>query len=361
MGLFDIFKGQFIDIVEWADPKPNVLVHRFERHNNEIKKWAKLIVRPGQMAIFVNEGKVCDRFEPGTYTLDTANLPILTSLLSLPYNFQSWHKAEVYFIRTAVQLDRKWGTPNPVMMRDAELGTIRLRAFGNYSYRVGATDDMLSRFLGGRGEFTCNDVEGQFDTYVVSELSDALGELRIPALDLASQYNEIGIAVGNRIRTRLTGMGFELDSFTVANISLPEEVNEAIDKRSKVGIYGGTSQYAQMEATAAMRDAAKNQGSGGAMMGMMMGANMGGMIGNNMNQAINTPPPVPQETTFFTAVGGQRQGPFTMADLKNQAMNGIFSGDTLVWTAGMANWAVASSVPALAAVLGSVPPPPPMP
>ena len=361
--LKNVFTGQFIDIVQWAEETPGVLVHRFERHNNEIKNNAKLIVRPGQRAIFVNEGKVADQFGPGTYVLSTANMPILTTLLSLPYGFESWHKAEVYFVKTTEQLDRKWGTKQPIMMRDTDFGVVRIRAFGNYSYRVGTTDNLLERFIGAKSEYRADEVEGQFDMKVVSVFSDALGELKIPALDIVAKYTEIGEFVQQKLNQTFNSMGFEMTSFTIGNINLPDEVNEAIDKRSQLGALNGVmGMYAQKQAADAMIAAAKNQGNGGAMMGMMMGGTMAGMVNQGINQAqmapqMAPPPPPPPSPSYFLAVNGQRQGPFDQQALQNMAMQGTFNANTMVWTAGMAGWQAASTVPALASLFAAVPPP----
>ncbi len=360
MGILkNIFTGQFIDIVQWEEETPGVLVHRFERHNNEIKNNAKLIVRPGQRAIFVNEGQVADQFGPGTYELSTKNMPILTTLLSLPYGFQSWHKAEVYFVKTTEQLDRKWGTKQPIMMRDLDLGMLRIRAFGNYSYKVGTTENLLERFIGAKSEYRAEEMEGQFDMKVVSEFSDALGELRIPALDLVAKYNEIGEHVRQKLNVTFNSMGFELITFTIGNINLPDSVNDAIDKRSELGVFNGAmGLYAQKQAADAMRDAANNPGNGGAMMGMMMGANFAGMVNQGVNQAQMTPPPPPPAgPTYFLAVNGQRQGPYDAQTLQQMAMQGTFTAATMVWTAGMAGWQAANTVPALATLFAAVPPP----
>lgn len=362
MGLMDIFRGQFIDIVEWADETPGVLVHRFERHNNEIKNNAKLVVRPGQKAVFVNEGVVADHFGPGTYTLSTANMPILTTLLSLPTGFVSWHKAEVYFIKTTEQLDRKWGTPQPVMMRDPDFGSVRLRAFGNYSYRIGESNDMISRFVGARAEYRAEEFENQIRLKVVSELSDALGELKIPALDLAAQYNEIGQLVCSNLNRSLATLGIELLTFTVGNINLPDKVNEAIDSRGEVGAMGGMDMYRQKQAADAMRDAARNPGGGaGTVMGMMLGGQMAGMAGQTYAQPpaqpMQAPPPLPPQITFYVAVNGQQQGPYPLATLQGMVGNGSLTRDTLVWSAGMPGWQAAGTVQALSGLFGAVPPP----
>jgi len=382
MGFMNIFKGQFIDIVQWEEETPGVLVHRFERHNNEIKNNAKLIVRPGQMAVFVNEGQIADHFEPGTYVLSTANVPILTSLLSLPTNFESWHKAEVYFVKTTEQLDIKWGTPQPVMMRDMDFGVVRLRANGNYSYRIGTTNGLLERFVGSRDEFTADELQGQISAKVVSEFSDSLGELKIPALDLAASYNEIGDRVKLNLNKVVEQLGLEVMSFTVTNITLPDAVNEAMDRRGSIGIMGGMNQYMQAQAADAMRDAANNTGNAGTMMGMMIGGQLGGLNQGMMNQGMmnqqpqyqqqyqqpvpppqqqapQMPPPPPPMPSYYVAINGGQQGPFNMQQLQGMVSNGTLTPGTFVWTAGMASWQAASTVAALGVLFGAVPPPPP--
>lgn len=361
MGLFDVFRSQFIDIIEWADENPRVLVHRFDRHNNEIKYGAKLIVRPGQSAIFVNEGQIADHFGPGTYTLHTKNLPVLTSLLSLPYNFESPWKAEVYFVRTTVQLDRKWGTGTPVMMRDADFGVVRLRAYGNFSYRVSLQNDLLQRFVGAQADYSGTGIEEQVTAQIVSILSDTLGELKIPALDLAAEYTEISEGVKGRLDAVFSAMGFELCSFTVENISLPEEVNKALDKRSSVGALGGVmNQYTQMQAADAMKAAAENP-NGSGMMGAVVGMNLGntgmGAVNAGAGQAQGAPPPLPAAPAYHAALNGQSAGPFTTEQLRGFIAAGSLKPDTLVWKSGMAGWAAASSVPEIAQLFGSVPPP----
>ena len=362
MGLFNLFRGQFIDVIEYPNENPAVLVHRFERFNNEIKYGAKLIVRPGQAAVFVNEGKIADKFGPGTYTLETKNLPILTTLLSLPYNFNSPFKAEVYFIRTTEQLDRTWGTATPVMMRDADFGIVRLRARGNYAYKVSLRDELLTRFVGAQADFTGDAIEGQMKTKVVSACSDALGELKIPALDLAANYTEIGDRVKANLEPDFAALGFELLSFTVESISLPDEVNQAMDKRSSLGALGGVmDQYTRMQAADAMRAAADNPGGAGNMTGMFVGANLGGAINASVQppqpapQAV--PPPLPAAPAYFAAINGASTGPYTQEQLKAAVLAGQVKADTLVWAQGMSGWQAAGTVPALAPVFAAMPPP----
>lgn len=368
MGLFDFIRNQFIDIVEWPDETPDVLVHRFEREDHEIKNGAKLIVRPGQAAVFVNEGRIADQFEPGTYVLSTSNLPILTNLLSLPTGFESWHKVEVYFIKTTEQLNRSWGTKQPIMMRDADFGMLRIRGFGNYSYRVGRTDGMLERFVGARAEFKTLDIEPQFSMRILSEFSDALGEMRIPALDLASKYVELGDYIRQTANVKFQEMGFELTSFTVGNIALPQEVNEAIDKRGALGALGGAmGLYTQKQAADAMVAAANNEGVGGGMAGMMVGGMMGGMMGQQVMQQQHgmmpqgaaaggaMPPPLPIVASYYLAVNGQRLGPYGLHDLSGMVAGGMLRPETLVWTAGMADWQEARTVAGLQSLF-NVPP-----
>jgi len=285
MGFFSKLRNEFIDIIEWEHETPGVLVHRFERYNNEIKMNAKLVVRPGQRAVFVNEGQIADVYEPGTHTLTTQNMPILATLKGWKYGFESPFKAEVYFIKTTEQLDRKWGTPNPVMMRDMDFGIVRLRARGNYAYRVDIKEEMISRFVGSRAELTAEDIEGQLRTRVISSFSDCIGEMKIPALDLASQYDEIGEAVSGKLDVILGELGLTLLSFTVENITLPEEVEKAMDQRASMGAIGNMNQFSQYQSAQAVREMAQNEGSGGAnMMGMMMGAQMAGGVGNALVQ-----------------------------------------------------------------------------
>ena len=286
MGIFDKLKGEFIDIVEWEEQSPEVLVWKFQRHNNEIKYGAKLIVRPGQKAIFVNEGKVADVFTEGTHELETRNLPILSTLQGWKHGFESPFKAEVYFIDTTEQLDRKWGTPNPVTLRDADFGIVRLRCRGNYSYRVSMNEELLAKFVGSQDLFTTEDIEGQLRTKVISSFSDAIGEMKIPALDLPTKYDEIGDHCKEKLSEDFIGMGLDILQFTLENISLPEAVQQAIDERGAVGAHGGMNQYSQFQQAQALRDAANNEGMAGNMMGMMVGGQLAGGVSPNQQGAM---------------------------------------------------------------------------
>ncbi len=367
MGIFDRLKHELIDIVEWADTGDGVLVHRFPCHDNEIKYGAKLVVRPGQSAVFVNEGRIADVFDPGTYTLSTKNLPILRTLLSWPYGFESPFKAEVYFIKTTEQLDRKWGTPNPVMMRDQDFGIVRLRCRGNYSYKVGKSSDMISRFVGAKPDYSADELEDQIRTKLVSSFSDCIGELKIPALDLSGQYDEISSAMETKLRKEFERLGLELLSFALENISLPEEVEKAMDERASMGAIGNLNNYSQYQAAQALKDAANNPGGAGNMMGMMVGGNLASGMGNVLQQqqqqpsASNqqaAPPPIPEQNkSFYVAVNGQQAGPFGDNDLRAKVASGELNKDSLVWKQGMANWTKAGEVPELTHLFPAGPPP----
>jgi len=366
MGLFSKLRHEFIDIVEWEETAGDVLVHRFERYNNEIKYGAKLVVRPGQRAVFVNEGKIADAFEPGTYSLETKNLPILRTLLSLPYGFESPFKAEVYFIKTTEQLDRKWGTASPVMLRDADFGIVRLRCRGNYSYKIGITEEMISRFVGARDNFSSDDIEGQLRTKLISSFSDTVAELKIPALELASQYDEISARMKDKLVPDFAGLGIELKSFTLENISLPDEVQKAMDERSAMGALGNLNNYSQYQAANALRDAAQNGGNTGNMMGMMVGGQLAGGVGNALFQpqqpgaaGATTPPPLPGNNAvmFFVAINGAQSGPFPLSELAARIGRGEITASTLIWKQGMANWLPASQVPEMLVYFNTTPPP----
>ena len=362
MGLLNMIKNQLIDVIEWPEQEPGILVHRFNRHDNEIKMGAKLIVRPGQKAVFVNEGKIADGFDPGTYTLSTQNMPFLTTLLSLPYGFTSPFKAEVYFVKTTEQLDRKWGTPNPVMLRDQDFGMVRLRARGNYSYKVGIREEMISRFVGAQSEFAASSIEEQIRVKVISSFSDCLGELKIAALGLASKYDDISNTMHTKLTQDFSRLGLELLSFTLENISLPDEVQKAMDERASMGAIGNLNNYSQYQAANALREAANNQGEAGNLMGMMLGTQMAGGISNSLIQQQNTaaqatPPPVPGQSQYFAVIAGQQAGPFNAAQLQEKISKGEISKETLLWKQGMPAWEKADAVPELINLFGCVPPP----
>lgn len=220
MGIFDFIKSQFIEVIEWTDNSTNVMVHRFPVENKEIKMGAQLTVRESQMAVFVDEGQLTDVFTPGRYTLDTQNLPVLTKLKSWKFGFKSPFKSEVYFVNTKQFTNCKWGTTNPVMMRDAEFGMLRIRMFGIYSFRVADPTVFLKEVFGTASLFTIDGITGQLKSKIVSGIADLLAKASIPALDLASKYDEIASMSKKKLDKSFTAFGLSLESLVIENISL---------------------------------------------------------------------------------------------------------------------------------------------
>lgn len=361
MSIWDRLKKELIDIIQFLDDTNNTLVYRFERFQNEIKWGAKLVVREGQAAVFINEGKLADVFGPGTYTLDTKNLPILATLKGWKYGFESPFKAEVYFISTRQFTDLKWGTMNPVIVRDPEFGPVRLRAFGTYAIRVKDPAAFIREIVGTDGRFTTEEIVNQLRNVIVSHLGDALGESKIGVVDMSARYREMGEFLTLEMRPWFEGIGLDLTTMLVENISLPPEVEQALDKRSSMGVIGNVEQYAKFQAADALRDAAKNPGAAGMMVGMGVGNVLGGQMagvaaGSAGGGTPPTPPPIPA-VAFFVAINNQQAGPFDAAALRAKVAGGELRPETLVWKQGMANWAPAREVPELAAVLSSAPPP----
>lgn len=361
MDIWKKLKGELIDIVEAPEHARDQLVYRFERLNNEIKNGAKLIVREGQAAVFVNMGQVADAFQPGMYNLDTKNLPILSTLLGWKYGFESPFKAECYFVATRQFTGLKWGTQNPVMLRDPEFGPVRLRAFGSYSIKVVDPAALIREVAGPTASFTVEGITDQLRNMIVARFSEAVAESRVPVLDLAANATELGGFVTAQISDGLKKFGFELTTLQVENMSLPPEVEQALDKRTSMGVIGNLNAYAQFQAAEALRDAAKNPGAAGQMMGVMMGGMLGGQVAGTMagaQQAGAMPPPLPAAAMFFIAINGQQQGPFDLAALAQRAREGALNAQSLVWKQGMPSWAPASTVPDLAAILPPPAPPP---
>lgn len=377
MGLFDKLRNEFIDIIEWTDTTSDTIVWKFPRYQNEIKQNAKLTVRESQVAVFMNEGKIADVFPAGMYTLNTQNLPILATLQGWKYGFNSPYKADVFFVSLRQFTNQKWGTKNPVMLRDAEFGPLRVRAFGSYAFKVKDAAEFLKDIAATNPEFTVDGINEQLRNLAVSRGMDAIAEAKIPVLDLAANYDEVSQIITDKIRPEFNELGLELTKFLIENISLPPEVEAALDKRSSMGIVGNLGAYAQFQAANAMEKSAENPGGGGlagAGLGLGMGAAMMGQMGNvfQPNQfnpvsgqtgaagapgAGAVPPPLPTAVSFYVALNGQQAGPFDQAQLQQLAASGQFNGNSLVWKAGMAAWAAASSVPELAPVLATVPPP----
>mgnify|MGYP005850141005 CR=1 FL=1 len=367
MGLFEKIMGEFIDIIEWLDSSNDTIVYRFQRYNNEIKMGAKLTVRPGQMAVFVNEGQIADTFSPGMYQLSTQNLPILSTLMGWPYAFNSPFKAEVYFFSTRIFTNLKWGTSNPITVRDPELGMVRLRAYGSYSIRVAEPAQLLQELVSTDGLFQVDEVSEQIRNMLIAAFATWIGRSATSFADFAANYSSLGETVRNGLQSDIQRFGLELPHFLIENISLPPEVEAALDKRVSMGILGNMQQYAQFQAANAIEQSAQNPGGGNMALDFGVGLAMGQQLMNSMQAqhlpmqaapqpAIAPPPPPPPAApSWFLSRNGLNFGPFTVEQLVPNGLN----AQTYVWRQGMAGWLRAAEVPELASVLASVPPPPP--
>jgi membrane protease subunit (stomatin/prohibitin family) len=374
MGLIDSLRHQFIEILEWLDDSGDALVYRFPVHDQEIKMGAKLVVRENQAALFVNEGKAADLFSPGTYTLATQNVPILSDLRGWKYGFESPFKAEVYFFSTRVFTDFKWGTANPVMMRDQEFGMIRLRAFGTYAMKIADPKTLFSTIVGTQGLTTTEEITGQLRSIILSRLSDSLAESKTPAIDLATRYDELSSLVQQKLQPDFSGFGLALTRFVIENASLPEEVEAAIDQRTRLGVLGDRiGQYAQLQSADAIKIAAANPGGlagagAGLGAGMAIGSAMTGALGGMQSAppppppaGAMPPPPSVAAAVWSLAIDGKTYGPYTDDALKGMLKEGRVSPSTLAWKPGAAGWATLESLMGGSAAAPPPPPPPPLP
>ncbi|MFN4058386.1 MAG: SPFH domain-containing protein [Roseinatronobacter sp.] len=362
--VFSFLKGQFIDVIEWTDATRDTMVHRFERYGNSIMYGAKLTVRDGQMAVFIHEGQLADVFGPGMYMLETNNMPLLTALQHWDHGFNSPFKSEIYFVNTRRYPDLKWGTQNPVMLRDPEFGPLRLRAFGSYAIRVTDPVPFMREIVGTDGDFTQDKITGQIRNIVVQKVSRVLAASGIPALDMAANTADLSKVVAEAIAPTLAEYGLEMPELYIENISLPPEVEKVLDQRTSMGIVGDLNKYTQFSAAQAMAKAAEGGDSGigaglGAGMGMGMGMAMAQGMAGTMAQApaASAPPPPPPpvtEAVWHIAENGQTRGPIPQSALAAQ-----ITRDTLVWTEGQSGWLKAGEVPALARLFAAMPPPPP--
>ena len=362
MSLWEKAAAELLDIIEWVDDSSDTMVWRFPRYENEIKYGAQLIVRQAQAAVFVDQGRIADVFPPGRYRLTTDNLPLLTTLLGWKYGFHSPFKAEVYFVNTRNFTNLKWGTSNPVIIRDAEFGPLRLRAYGTYVVRVHDPARFINEIVGTNAHFTVDDVAGQLRNLIVTRFADLVAESGIPLLDLAASYNEISASLAGRLGPEFKEYGLDVTKLLVENIALPPEVEEALDKKSSMGIIGNLDDYLKFQSATAMEAAAKNPG-GEAAAGVGMG--MGFAMANQMGKVLAAPqagqtPPFGQPETaagYFVARDGKQAGPFERDAICGYIRKGAITRETLVWRQGMAQWQAAGELAEFAALFGATPPP----
>ena len=363
MGLFSRLFHEFIDVIEWIDDSSDTMVYRFERYGNEIKYGAKLIVRESQFAVFVNEGEVADVLGPGTFELETKNLPLLTTLQNWHHGFQSPFKAEVYFCNARRFTDLKWGTKHPLMLRDSEFGGLRIRAFGTYSVRILDALKFIREIVGTEGVFTTDEISNQLRNLITSRFATIIGGSGIPVLDMAANYDQLGEFLTRRIGPEFGEYGLELTRVLVENISLPPAVSEALDKRTSIGMTGNLDRYLHYQTGMAMEQAAQNPGGGAADgIGMGVGLAMANRMSDGMQQRSSPPPPIPLEPEFHIADSGKATGPFSIDELKLRVANGDLNTQSLVWSPAMSDWRAASDVPLLATLFpNQLKSPPPLP
>jgi membrane protease subunit (stomatin/prohibitin family) len=370
MGLWDKLKAELIDIIQWLDDTNDTLVFRFERNGNEIKYNAKLVVREGQVAAFINEGQLADVFRPGTYSLTTQNLPVLATLKGWKYGFESPFKAEVYFCSTRQFTNLKWGTPGPVTMRDSEFGAVRVTAYGLYSIRLKDPVVFIREIVGTDGNFTTESIEDNLRGKIGMRIKEVLPDAGIPIIDLESRVVQLSEAVKFRIAPDMVALGLELTEVQVQDIGLPEEVERAIDKAGAMRAIGDLQKFTQYETASSINDAANNPGGlaaagVGAGMGFGIGGQMAGAMGGlfagqvqpGVGAVSSAPPPLPPQVQFYVALNGQQSGPFDMVVLQQMVQSGQMTRDSLVWKQGMASWDAAGQIAETSVLFGTVPPP----
>ncbi len=285
MSLMDFIKKQFIDIIQWTEEGDGTLAWRFPMAEMEIQNGASLTVRDSQMAIFVNEGKVADVFGPGTYKLTTQTLPVLTYLQNWDKLFESPFKSDVYFFSTRQQIDQKWGTPQPITIRDKDFGAVRVRAFGNYAYRI--TDPKLfhTEISGTRDSYAASEIDGQLRGMVLQSISDAVASSGIPFLDLAANQMEFAKALREQLDPEMTKLGLKIEGMTVQSVSLPEELQKILDQKIGMGMVGNDmAKFMQYQTAQAIPKFAEGAGGGGGIAGDAMGLGAGVALGQVLAQ-----------------------------------------------------------------------------
>ena len=287
MALMDFIKKQFIDILQWTEESDGTLAWRYPMAEMEIQNGASLTVRDSQVAMFVNEGTVADVFSPGMYKLTTQTLPVLTYLKNWDKLFESPFKSDVYFFSTRTQLDQKWGTPNPITIRDKEFGIVRLRAFGIYAYHLSDPKRFYQKISGTRDRYLSTELEGQLRNILVAGLTDLFGESGVPFIDMAANQDEFGRAMLVKAAPMFAEYGLTLDTLVVQNVSLPDELQKTLDQKISMNMIGDMQRYTQFQVANSIPDAAKNEGGMAAMgVGLGAGVGFGQVVGQSMASAM---------------------------------------------------------------------------
>ena len=345
MTLREFLVGELIDIIEWNDDSDDTMAWRFSRPKAEIKNGAQLIVRPGQTAILVDQGKIADVFQSGRHELTTANMPLLSSFRGWKYGFESPFKADVLFLATKQFVGRKWGTSNPIILNDKGLGPVRLRAYGTYSVRVAGARKFIEEVVGAGPAFVVDQISDQLRDIVVAKMSGALAESNVTIYELSSKYEEVATVAQAEIADQVKQLGLEVTQLVIENVSLPPEVEATIDQKTRMNMLDNLDRYTRLQSADAIRDAARNPNGGAAAgVGVALGMAMGQRTGLGATQPVFEPPPLPSAAWYY-AQGSERKGPVEESALIQM---GVLEAGTLVWKAGMSGWAPASTIPELA-------------
>ena len=336
MALMDFIKKQFIDVLQWTEDSDGTLAWRYPMAGMEIQNGATLVVRESQMALFVNEGTVADVFGPGTYKLTTQTLPLLTYLKNWDKLFESPFKSDVYFFSTRQQVDQKWGTPQPVTVRDAEFGAVRIRAFGNYAYRVADPKKFHTEISGTREAYTVQDLDGQLRGLIMQQISVAIAQSKIPFLDLAANQLLFAQALSQALNPAMEGYGLKLEAMTVQSISLPEELQKVLDQKIGMGMVGNDmGKFMQYQTAQAIPKMAEGVGAGGdagglagAGLGMGAGVAMGQILAQNMQSALQGTAPAAGAAAAAAPVGVKPEDVMaTLEKLGELKSKGILTDD----------------------------------
>ncbi|MFH7011947.1 SPFH domain-containing protein [Flavobacterium sp. FlaQc-52] len=371
MGIFDRLRNEFLDIIEFVDNTNNTIVYRFERFQNEIKNNSKLIVREGQQAVFMNEGKIADIFSAGTYNLNTQNLPILSTLKGWKYDFNSPFKAEVYFINTRNFIDQKWGTKNALILNDDRFGMLEVRAFGTYAFKVVDSQKFIQEIVGTDGQFTTQEIAEQLKSIIVSRFTDAIGEAKLPIESYVGNTTELSTTIFNFMKDDFADYGIELSRFLLENTSMPEDIKKEIFELSRLNKID-MQKFTQYKTAQSIEKAVENpSGIAGTAFSIGTGLHMAKQMMQSFDESSQTatanqtsftpnqtPPPLPVEgKTYFAAINNVQSGPFNESQISSLIENKQLLEDTLVWNQGMEGWQKASTVPELQNLFSKIPPP----
>lgn len=358
MSLLKKLKGELVDIIEFLDNTQNTIVYRFERFQNEIKNGAKLVVREGQQAVFINEGELADVFKPGTYNLTTQNLPILSTLKGWEYGFNSPFKAEVYFVSTRNFIDQRWGTKNPIIVNDDRFGMIEIRSYGTYTFKITDAGKFIKEIVGTSVRFTTEQISEQLRSTIVTRFSDSIGEANLPIESYAANLNELSIAIFGYMQDDFAAYGMDVTKFLIENVSMPEDVKKEIFELSRLNKID-LNKFAQLKAAKAMEAAANNpSGIAGAGVGVGAGFAMASQMTQSFNTSaqVQTPPPI-NASTYYVVLNGQQAGPFDKTILKQMVVTRQLTQQTLVWKNGMSGWEPALNQADLNDIWLQTPPP----